>query len=243
MPATPSFPPAPEEACFCGSGVSFRGCCGSTAVDRPPPCGIVLMDDGIEEQLRGRLLQESASREGKRFRGVTSAADPEGSGSGSDPDESAFYERVPMATLQPELNTFVSKSFTQLAAQHYGVQLDWCEEPKLLRYRPGGQFAAHADGAELDRETKVWRKSKDRDLSFLAYLDDGFTGGSLTFTYFNYSIVPRPGLLVVFPSDIRYTHAAEQVHSGVRHAIVSWASVWGVPKLYPEPPERAIPCH
>ena len=74
----------------------------------------------------------------------------------------------------------------------------------------------------------------------LIYLNDDFKGGMLRFDRFNYRVKPRAGMAVLFPSDCRYIHEAENVTDGVRYAIVSWASVNGVDKICTRPPEPAI---
>lgn len=236
--AAPAFPPAPSDPCCCGADATFEGCCGSRASDRLAPKGLILVENAIDPGLRERLLAEAERRGGERFRGLDYV--PGTLRDSVEVDETTFYERVKLEDMRSELDGFVGEAFTRLVAQAYGARLDWYEEPKLLRYRPGGQFGPHADGAIIDPVSSRWKKTKDRDLSFLVYLDDEFTGGALSFPYFHYRLKPQAGLLVLFPSDIRFLHAAEPVESGVRHAIVSWASVQGVPKLHPEPPPHAI---
>ena len=70
----------------------------------------------------------------------------------------------------------------------------------------------------------------DRDLSVLIYLNDDFEGGEVNFSNFGFDIKPSSGLLIAFPSDHRYLHAAQLVTSGVRYAIVSWAAIIGGPR-------------
>ena len=74
----------------------------------------------------------------------------------------------------------------------------------------------------------------------LIYLNDGYEGGELSFYKFNYQVWPRAGAVVMFPSDHRYLHQAEKVTKGMRYAIVSWASVQGIPKIADKPPKPAI---
>jgi predicted 2-oxoglutarate/Fe(II)-dependent dioxygenase YbiX len=92
----------------------------------------------------------------------------------------------------------------------------------------------------MDLKSQMWSKVIDRDLSMLIYLNDDYEGGELSFYKLNYQIRPRAGAVVMFPSDHRYLHQAEKVTKGVRYAIVSWASVRGIPKIAEKPPEPAI---
>lgn len=118
--------------------------------------------------------------------------------------------------------------------------LEWMEMPHVLRYEPGGYYVSHADSAQRDEATKTWYKVNDRDLSLLMYVNDEFTGGGLSFTRFNCRFKPNVGDVLVFPSDHRYEHCAHVVDSGIRYAIASWASVRGVKKVLPQPPDHAI---
>ena len=75
----------------------------------------------------------------------------------------------------------------------------------------------------------------DRDYSLLLYVNDGYEGGTLYFQNFDLRIRPTRGMLIAFPSDHRYLHAAEPLVSGERYAVVGWGSVKGVRKLNPVP--------
>lgn len=63
-----------------------------------------------------------------------------------------------------------------------------------------------------------------RDISLLIYLRDDFEGGELHFKRLNYSLKPKAGMLVWFPSDVRFEHMAKPVTHGNRLAIISWAT-------------------
>ncbi len=69
----------------------------------------------------------------------------------------------------------------------------------------------------------VWRRHLDRDVSFILYVNDAFTGGKLRFPGQDLEITPKEGLLVAFPSSAAYLHEAEPTESGQRFALVSWA--------------------
>ena len=78
---------------------------------------------------------------------------------------------------------------------------------------------------------KIWKKSTDRDLSFVFYLNDEFDGGDFIFPEHNIRVRPKPGMLVTFPSNHHYLHGVEPVTRGKRYSIVTWAKVKGFPSL------------
>ncbi|MGI9293584.1 MAG: 2OG-Fe(II) oxygenase, partial [Pseudomonadales bacterium] len=118
--------------------------------------------------------------------------------------------------------------------------LDWYERPDLLCYTTGGLYKTHADAENYNSVSKMWEKVLDRDLSLLLYLNNDFSGGNLVFTKFNYHYQPQKGDLLVFPSDHRYEHRAEQVTAGTRYAVVSWAAIKDGERVNYRLPNNAI---
>ncbi|MCA9540819.1 MAG: 2OG-Fe(II) oxygenase, partial [Myxococcales bacterium] len=53
-------------------------------------------------------------------------------------------------------------------------------------------------------------------------------------------VQPRKGMLVAFPSDHRYEHAAEPTESGRRYALVSWAALRGTARSRTQLPYSAV---
>lgn len=127
----------------------------------------------------------------------------------------------------------------------YGLRTEWFEWPDVLLYRPGGHYDSHTDADVRDRETGRWRRVMDRDISLLVYLNDDFTGGALDFPERGESVHPEAGMLVAFPSDHRFSHAALPVEQGDRYVVVSWAAAFDSPRVMTGPrlyaiyPERA----
>lgn len=115
--------------------------------------------------------------------------------------------------------------FRDQAEPFFGRKLRSLESPHVLRYSPGSYYRPHADSDRLNPDTNRWEKVRDRDVSLLFYLDDGYTGGEITFPNFEFKIRPRPGTLLMFPSDCRYLHGVLPVTQGVRHTIVSWCAM------------------
>lgn len=119
----------------------------------------------------------------------------------------------------------------------YDIKIKDSEIPQVLRYEPGGHYNPHVDGQSLWRAPDgdiFWRKSTDRDLSTVIFLNDDFTGGDFVFPEFRLRIRPEPGLLICFPSTYEYLHGVEPVLTGTRYSIVNWMTVTGMPTLREE---------
>lgn len=120
----------------------------------------------------------------------------------------------------------------------YNIEVSDSEVPQLLKYNVGGHYKPHIDGRSIwiaPNGDKIWRKSTDRDLSILILLNEGngkdFSGGNFMFPELGIEIPPKPGTLVVFPSDQNYLHGVspvKEIYNEVgRLSIVSWARVKG----------------
>lgn len=227
-----------NDPCFCPSGQRFKHCCGSSRPDRPTPYGIKIVEDFLSASECEDLLAVSRDLPAHRLK----LMDEENTNAQQvvrKYDDNRITQRVDMTGHQQILDNLVARALTEVIEPDLGQRFDWFEQPQLLRYETGGFYTHHADCEHIDRETGHWHRVVDRDISLLLYLDEDFTGGELLFSNFEFRIKPRPGLLVYFPSDSRYLHKALEVTAGSRHAIVSWLSQHGVPKLRP-PPDDAI---
>jgi predicted 2-oxoglutarate/Fe(II)-dependent dioxygenase YbiX len=89
----------------------------------------------------------------------------------------------------------------------------------------GESHIAHADNEQRERGRWVPNHTPQRDYTGLAYLNDDFTGGELVFPDLDVVIVPKPGLLVAFPSNHKFVHAVPKVLSGTRYSLPVWFSV------------------
>jgi predicted 2-oxoglutarate/Fe(II)-dependent dioxygenase YbiX len=235
----PDFAPAPDAPCFCQSGKSFSECCGSSAPDRPPPFGVFVYEDYLDTSLTRSLVEYAESQPGQRLLVINQEASTADNVVKVE-DERRVAERVSLGDRRVQMNELVRTTFCDLALRCTGQTLDWFEAPDLMRYHAGGFYVKHADSQNPQPATRTWKKVIDRDLSLLIYLNDDFEGGGLKFEKFNYRLRPRAGMVVMFPSDSRYVHTAEIVTHGVRYAVVSWASVRGIPKISSQPPPAAI---
>jgi predicted 2-oxoglutarate/Fe(II)-dependent dioxygenase YbiX len=113
----------------------------------------------------------------------------------------------------------------------YNIEVKDSEMPQFLHYGVGGHYKPHNDAEALWKAPNgdvFWRKSMDRDLSTVLFLNDDFEGGDFVFPELNIYVKPKPGLLICFPSDHRYIHGVEPVTKGTRYSIVNWMRVKGV---------------
>lgn len=232
--------PRRNAECFCGSGLRFRECCGSLAEDRPPPRGIQVIEDFLDADQCRDLAEYADTRNAEPLMVVDTAATTANKVV-KKLDPGRVTEQVDLGPRQAELEGIVRRTLIDVIEPAIDARIEWFEAPQLLRYRTGGFYKGHADSDRFDAATSTWTKVLDRDVSMLLYLNDGYTGGALSFPGFHYVLHPRPGMLVFFPSDRRYYHTAEPVLSGIRYAAVSWAAFSGVPRVHDTPTAGALP--
>lgn len=138
-------------------------------------------------------------------------------------DKQRITETLELGELALDVAKAVTLAYRDAIVPFFGAQLDTFSAPSVLKYRPGGKYDAHSDSEYWDRGQGQWIKSIDRDYSLLLYVNDDYQGGALYFPNFELRLQPKCGMLVAFPSDHRYLHAAEPLVSGERLVIVSWA--------------------
>ncbi|MEM1404138.1 MAG: 2OG-Fe(II) oxygenase [Pseudomonadota bacterium] len=119
----------------------------------------------------------------------------------------------------------VRQLLAEFAEPFFGCKIRSLESPHILRYTVGSYYRPHADSDDFNPDTQKWEKTRDRDLSFLLYLDDDYEGGEINFPNFDFQLRPRAGMLLMFPSDCRYLHGVLPVTAGKRHSIVSWCNI------------------
>lgn len=155
-------------------------------------------------------------------------------------NDSRSSEAIFPKDVKTDIIGLVRQAFQTAIEPHYRVKIEWFESPEILRYKAGGQYTTHSDAHNWLADEHKWCRVLDRDLSILLYINNDFEGGKLVFPNCDFSITPSRGMLVAFPSDWRYLHAALPVRSGTRYAIVSWAAANGGPRINPTPPNTAI---
>jgi len=135
---------------------------------------------------------------------------------------SQFLHMNPMIET-PELDTHpmtvpfrnmlleIDKKIIEYRDEH-DLHLNKDEVWGLNKYGVGGQYKAHYDHGP----------NSPRLLSAVAFVNDDFEGGELQFQYFNKSIHPKTGRLVLFPSSFIYRHSSIPVEEGVKYSLVTW---------------------
>ncbi len=230
-----SFPPGRNTPCFCGSGKRFKRCCGAQSAERSPPHGIDIVEDFLSREECRELVSMAEALEGRRFQVRDRARKLE-----AVPDPTRVAEWMVLGESQHVLDDVVARAFEERIIPGSGQAIEWYEEPQLLRYTTGGYYQYHADAYHLVPEARAWRKAVDRDISLLLYLNDEYEGGALHFKRLSWTLRPRAGMLVWFPSDVRYEHMAKLVTKGYRYTIVSWAAASGVERVQAERAMRSI---
>jgi len=137
---------------------------------------------------------------------------------------------VPMGPLFPKIEDLLRNAVHQIINPFYQQEVDSSEIPQILSYGIGGHYRPHIDGESIwvtPRGEKIWKKSTDRDLSIVLFLNNDFEGGDFVFPELKVRVRPEPGMMVCFPSNHHYMHGVEPVTKGRRYSIVTWATVKG----------------
>lgn len=135
-----------------------------------------------------------------------------------------------IGSIIPQIKDLYSEIVRNIINPFYQFKINDSELPQLLVYEPGGHYKPHYDAVAKWKNpdgTMIWKKSIDRDLSTVLFLNDDFEGGDFVFPDLRVRIRPEPGLLICFPSSQYYLHKVEPVISGKRYAMVNWMTVHG----------------
>lgn len=97
-------------------------------------------------------------------------------------------------------------------AQKYHVEFNATEPCQILKYSVGEHYNPHCDAGP----------NIPRVISALLYLNDVEDGGETEFVNFDVKVKPKPGRLVIFPSNYAYSHAALQPKKGTKYVAVFW---------------------
>jgi len=141
---------------------------------------------------------------------------------------------VPMGPLYPKIEDLFRNTVKNIINPFYQVEVDSSEIPQILSYGIGGHYRPHIDGESIwmtPRGEKIWKKSTDRDLSMVFFLNNDFEGGDFVFPELKVRVRPEPGMMVCFPSNHHYMHGVEPVTKGKRYSIVTWSTVKGFPSM------------
>ncbi len=238
------FPPGRSSRCFCGSGLRFKNCCGQSGMvqGRKPPSGIGVVEEFIAAEACAEVCEFARSSPAEWLEVVDMQRSTQ-ENVVRIRDERRKTERVDVKAIQERLNGWIQRALTDVIEPDLERPFDWFELPQLLKYTAGGLYDSHADSDSFDTRDGRWKKTLDRDISLLIYLNNEYEGGSLLFEHFDFTIQPRAGMLVYFPSDMRYQHEARPVTSGLRFALVSWARLADEPRVLANAPRDVVQVH
>jgi predicted 2-oxoglutarate/Fe(II)-dependent dioxygenase YbiX len=141
---------------------------------------------------------------------------------------------VPMGNLYPKIEALLRECVSQIINPFYDIEVSGSEIPQILSYSIGGHYKPHIDGESIwvsPRGEKIWKKSTDRDISTVFFLNNNFEGGDFVFPDLKIRIRPEPGMMVCFPSNHHYMHGVEPVTRGKRYSIVTWSTIKGIPSM------------
>lgn len=96
----------------------------------------------------------------------------------------------------------------------WNISLNEVSGTQLVKYVPGSHIRTHTDSG-----TKYSR----RVMSVVAYLNDEYEGGHLSFPSLSFQIKPHTGSAIIFPSD--YPHSVRVISAGLRYAFVTFMTI------------------
>ena len=120
-----------------------------------------------------------------------------------------------IALMDKEFNQLLLEKINTVAEEYAkinNIKIFKLEGFHIVKYERGQFFKDHVDKTQ----------EFPRKISAVFYLNDDYTGGSITFTKINKSFKPKAGTLMVFPSSEDFSHAAEAVVDGVKYVIVGF---------------------
>lgn len=118
-----------------------------------------------------------------------------------------------------------------MASAWAGKRLTMYLKPYLRKYPNGSWLGSHCDSEGEDDYGPLPGSSFDSDYSkcpmlieYAAniYLNDNYEGGELIFNNLRYSLKPKAGQLILFPSGIEYKHEVSQITDGDRYSVVAF---------------------
>ena len=111
---------------------------------------------------------------------------------------------------------------------HFNVhELRYWEAMNFIKYYPGQHFNEHVDHGGTYNCT----------VSLVAYLNDDYEGGEINFRTWDFTIKPKAGDLLIFPSNYMYPHTALPVKDGVKYSIATmldYSAKFHRPDIYQE---------
>ena len=147
---------------------------------------------------------------------------------------SSSYCMLPQQLYQ-DVADVVTAAVNEAISKQVG-SLVLAESLSFLKYDEvnGGKFLPHTDNAYFDGNGKFLYTSPHRVFTAISYMNEGYEGGLIILNSVlgddakPLMIQPTTGLLLIFPSDVRFKHEVTPVTKGVRCNIVSWFGYDGI---------------
>lgn len=203
------------------------------------PEGVIIIEDYLEKDLC-KVLADYADAQVFTKLNVVDHEKSDKTKVATAPSKGRITDHVNIDGMSGEILSIMNDIYCNRLSPFYKVNFEWYERPQILRYPAGGKYNQHADADHWVAEKKQWVRTQDRDYSVLLYLNDEYEGGELEFVNQKFKFKPKTGMVVGFPSDHKYLHAALPTTSGIRYVIVSWAAILGTPRARPQPPYASV---
>lgn len=126
-------------------------------------------------------------------------------------EQSYCHPQDPIRRARESLELIMNNATSNYISQ-YQVKPVASTYTLLLRYEPGNRMHIHTDSSAENQ----------RVISTCMYLNDDYVGGEINFPYFNKTIKPESGDVIVFCSEFPYTHEVKKVLCGTKYAAVKW---------------------
>lgn len=98
----------------------------------------------------------------------------------------------------------------------------YSEFPQIVKWKKGDEMTPHADNIEQDGVTA--NASPWRSFGGVVYLNSDFEGGEIYYPNIGIKVTPKPGMIVLHPAGIKYTHGVSKITKGNRYTMVSFFS-------------------
>lgn len=92
----------------------------------------------------------------------------------------------------------------------------------FVKWIPGMSSGLHSDCEKHDDTPAEAADFYRYNISVLAYPNDSYEGGEITFPDYGIVVKPQAGDLIIFPGNRYYKHTVENVISGTRYTMPSW---------------------
>jgi hypothetical protein len=150
------------------------------------------------------------------------------------PEHADFTERQHWQLLAteapPHVDPIIKKFRVNKKAaleNFFGETLVQTRRMSFRKWVPGDYQSAHSDIGRPDGEVMFTQRHSSlslhhNDFATVTYLNGDFEGGEIYFEHYGVQIIPRPGLMIAFPSSHQYMHGVKPVISGNRYVITSF---------------------